>query len=37
MSLYLSASIIRGLHVVLFGIDGFRKNWRREGRAFFVA
>ena len=34
--LCLSASIVRGVHVVLFGIDGFRKNWRMEGRAVFV-
>jgi hypothetical protein len=36
LSLYLSASNIRGVHMVLFGIDGFRKKWRREGRAVFV-
>ena len=36
LSLYLSASSIRGVHLVLFGIDGFRKNWRGEGCAVFV-
>ena len=34
--LYLSASSIGGVHVVLFGIDGFRNNCLRESRAVFM-